>query len=180
MKVREALNTDQRALLESLLRDVGPRLLAYTRRAFGRRVDAEEVVAETFSRAADNIESLEAADRKDLYLITIARNLCLASFRRRRPEAVADERIREMPARNDQTSENVLTAAEEHRRLLDAVDKLPEAQREIVVLRMSAEMKFEEIAELLAIPLGTALSRMNAAVASLRKILGVHHASERS
>ena len=60
--------------------------------------------------------------------------------------------------------------------MMEAIERLPEAQREIVVLRLTAELKFEEIAEMLAIPLGTALSRMNSALARLRKELGCSHA----
>ena len=175
MKIREALTAEQRALLESLLRDVGPRLLAYLRRAFGRRIDAEEIVAETFSRAADNIESLEAVERKDMYLITIARNLCFGAFRRRRPETITDEQVRVLPDYDASAPDRGLSEDEDRQRLHAAVDGLPEAQREVVVLRLSAEMKFEEIAELLGIPLGTALSRMNAAIGNLRKALGGEH-----
>lgn len=180
MKDREALTVAQRELLESLLRDVGPRLSAYVSRAFGRRIDAEEIVAETFGRAADNIHFLEKADRPDLYLITMARNLCLAGFRRRRPEAIPDEQIRDLPARDERTPDQEFAEHEERRRLLDAVDRLPVAQKEVVVLRLTGEMKFEEIAELLDIPLGTALSRMNAAIGSLRKVLGVEHEPDRT
>ena len=65
---------------------------------------------------------------------------------------------------------------EERQRLLAALARLPQPQREVVVLRLSAELKFEEIAELLQIPLGTALSRMHAALRHLRKELGYAHA----
>jgi len=61
---------------------------------------------------------------------------------------------------------------EEQQRLLAAVAGLTQAQREVVVLRLSAELKFAEIADLLHVPLGTALSRMHAAVRQLRRELG--------
>lgn len=176
MKVRQALSADQRALLESLLVEVGPRLLAYVRRAFGSQLDAEEIVAETFARAADNIVTVAASERKDLYLLTVARNLCRDAFRRRRPNLLPDQQLRERPSAVPTPGDEVV-AAEDRQRLLDAVDRLPPAQREVVVLRLSADMKFQEIAELLEIPLGTALSRMNAAVRHLRKDLDYAHAS---
>jgi RNA polymerase sigma-70 factor (ECF subfamily) len=175
MKVRQALSADQRALLESLLEAVGPRLLAYVRKAFGNSLDAEEIVAETFARAADNIVALACSKRKDLYLLTVARNLCRDAFRRRRPDLLTDEQLRDQPATAAAPHERSM-AAEDRQRLLDAVSRLPQAQREVVVLRMSAELKFEEIAELLGIPLGTALSRMNAALRQLRKELDHAHA----
>ena len=176
MKVRQALSADQRALLESLLVEVGPRLLAYVRKAFGSGVDAEEVVAETFARAADNIAAVVRSERKDLYLLTVARNLCRDAFRRRRPDRLSDQQLRDRPAAV-LTPDEQSSTAEQRQRLLDAVARLPQAQREVVVLRLSADLKFQEIAELLEIPLGTALSRMNAAVRHLRKDLDHAHAS---
>ncbi len=179
MKEREALNADQRALLESLLRDVGPRLLAYVRKAFGNRLDAEEIVAETFARAADNIAAVTASTRRDLYLLTVARNLCRDAFRRRRPDLLPDEQLHDRPSTTT-TPDECSMATEERQRLHDAVTMLPPAQREVVVLRLSTDLKFEEIAGLLEIPLGTALSRMNAAVRHLRKDLDHAHASKRA
>ncbi len=175
MKVGQGLSADERALLESLLRDVGPRVLAYVRRAFGNRLDAEEIVAETFARAADNVAAVRDCERKDLYLLTVARNLCRDAFRRRRPDTLSEPRLRERPAPAASPDES-LARDEEQRRLLAAVAGLPQLQREVVVLRLSTDLKFEEIAELLRIPLGTALSRMNAALRRLRKQLGYVHA----
>lgn len=179
MKVRQALNADERTLLESLLRDVGPRLLAYVRKAFGERLDAEEIVAETFARAADNIAAVQECARKDLYLLTVARNLCRDTFRRRRPGPLPDGQLRDHSG-PVATPDESFADREDRRRLLAAVAELSQAQREVVVLRLSAELKFEEIAELLQIPLGTALSRMNAALRCLRKELGYVHACRKT
>jgi RNA polymerase sigma-70 factor (ECF subfamily) len=179
MRARKALTADDRALLETLLRDVGPRLFAYVRKAFGTQVDAEDVVADTFARAADNIEALRACDQMDFYLLTVARNLCRDLFRRRRPSTLPDGRLREQPT-PVATAHEGSVRREQRERLLAAVARLPETQREVVVLRMSAELKFEQIAELLHIPLGTALSRMNAALRRLRADLGLVDARQRS
>ena len=174
MKVRGALNADDRALLEALLHEMGARLLAYVRRAFGRRLDAEEIVAETFARAADNVAALHECERRDLYLLTVARNLCRDAFRRR-PEPLSDSSLHDCPS-PVQAPDASLAEHEDRRRLLAAVASLPEPQREVVVLRLSAELRFEEIAEVLQIPLGTALSRMNAALGRLRNELDYAHA----
>lgn len=164
------LENDERAMLDALVRETGPRLTAYVRRAYGRIVDVEEVVAETFARAAARIESLRTCDRQDLYLLRIARNLCLDGFRRSKPESATDEFINTRPADSLEPREQV-EQIERARMLRQAVSELPDAQREMVVLRASAGLKFEEIAELLEIPLGTALSRMHAALRRLKNRL---------
>ncbi len=171
MNPRRPLTADDRALLESLLRDCGPRLYGYVRKVF-RGVDADDAVAEVFARAADNIASLRAAKRKDLYLLTAARNYCRDRYRRKLPTTMSNERLAESapPATAGSESRDELVE-----RLRDAVARLPERQREVVVLRMTAGLKFEEIAKLVGVPLGTALSRMSAAVQRLRRELGVTH-----
>lgn len=174
MTVRRTLNADERAMLEALLRDVAPRIYGYVRKAFGGAVDVDDVVAETFARAADNVESLRACDRRDLYLLTTARNLCRDLFRRKTPDAIPDAVLTQRCS-NAADPAAEIDDDEDRRRLSAAIERLPDAQREVVVLRLSADLKFEEIAELLAIPLGTALSRMNAALRRLRKEFGCAH-----
>ncbi len=167
---KRTLDDDERAMLDALVRETGPRLMAYVRRAYGQMVDVEEVVAETFARAAARIERLRTSDRQDLYLLRIARNLCLDGFRRSKPESATDEFINTRPAGSLEPREQV-EQVERERMLRQAVSELPETLREMVVLRTSAGLKFEEIAELLKIPLGTALSRMHAALRRLKNRL---------
>lgn len=169
-KRNRRLDDDERAMLEALLREAGPRVAAYVRRAYGHVVDVEEVVAETFARAAARIESLRTCGRQDLYLIKIARNLCLDGFRRHKPESASQEFISSRPSALPPPGLQA-ERAEREQMVRDAVARLPEPQREIVVLRTSAGLKFEEIAKLLDIPIGTALSRMHAALGRLRERL---------
>lgn len=169
-RVYRPLNDSQRVLLDRLVRECAPRLMAYVRKLYGRGVDAEEVVAETFARATANIETLANVDRPDIYLLTVARNLCRDQFRRQRPEAISDERCNDLPHRHGSPAE-IVGGVERQEALRSAVAALPDAFREVVVLRMTAELSFEEIAKLLHIPLGTALSRMHAAVGRLREAL---------
>lgn len=164
------LNPLERALLDALVRDVGPRLYAYVKRAFGRRVEADEIVAETFCRAAASIDRLRGHERQDMYLLTIARNLCRDRLRRP-PPAALDEFRTDASARGSEPLAELI-GQERLDALQRALAALPDSQREIVALRMSAGLQFEQIAELLQIPLGTALSRMHAAVQRLRDELG--------
>jgi RNA polymerase sigma-70 factor (ECF subfamily) len=163
------LTASEQALLEQLFVEVGPRLVAYVKFAYGLNDDAEDIMAETFSRATHNIQSLRASQRRDLYLLTVARNLCRDRFRKSRVPTLGDEE--QHPASPEHPAE-VLTRTEEIATLRKAVHGLPDVLREVVALRLSANMKFEDIAELLHVPLGTALSRMHAAVEHLRSTLG--------
>ena len=168
-KERGALDPRERALLEELVRECGPRLLAFVRRSYGLMHDAEDIVAETFCRAAQNMAAVRASERQDLYLLIIARNLCRDRFRRRCPKPMSPEHLEEFVRPVD--SEQPLAATEQKTALRAAVARLPEGMREVVVLRLATNLKFEEIAALLHVPLGTVLSRMHAAVQCLKETL---------
>ncbi|MBI5865158.1 MAG: sigma-70 family RNA polymerase sigma factor [Planctomycetes bacterium] len=171
MNQRRSLTNAQRRLLSDLLRDCGPRVYAYVWKVFGDAVEVEDVVAEVFCRAADNIEALSASDRRDLYLLTIARNLGRDAFRKKRPAVATDDVLE---SRVSPASQPIDEAAdrESQERLLAAVGELPEKLREVVVLRLSTALTFEDIARMLNSPLGTVLSRMHQAVERLREQLG--------
>ncbi|MFO0839249.1 MAG: sigma-70 family RNA polymerase sigma factor [Phycisphaerae bacterium] len=163
------LSDAQRRQLTELVVQMTPRISAYVRRTFGPRVDCEEVVAETFCRAAQNFRAMQARPRADFFLLTIARNLCLDALRRKRASNVEfGDRAAVNPDSGD-----ALSRSEEGGLVSRALEHLPEAQREVLVLRFSAGLTFEEIAKLLDIPLGTALSRSHAAMERVRAELGV-------
>ncbi|MGD8452093.1 MAG: sigma-70 family RNA polymerase sigma factor [Phycisphaerae bacterium] len=164
------LAADERELLDRLIREFGPRLLGYVRRTYGPRIDAEEIVAESFCRAAANMPTFKACDRQDLYLLTTARNLCRDRFRRQRDTGTGDG-LDQYPASIGRPDKSV-TQTERREALLAAIDGLPVVQREVVTLRLSGTLKFEEIAQLLGVPLGTVLSRMHAGLQRLKQRLG--------
>ena len=75
---------------------------------------------------------------------------------------------------SDDAAVNALMQIEEcerRRMACDAIDALPTAQREIVLLRINGELSFKEIADMLASPIGTVLARMHNAVKNLKKAL---------
>jgi len=166
---RRSLTANDRRLLERLVRECGPRLLAYVRHVHGNRFDAEELLAEALCRAASNMAALRRCDRHDLYLLRIVRNLCCDGWRRSRDLGAGRSR----PEQGSESGpEELLSQREQQAILRQAVAKLPQAQREVVVLRLTTDLKFEEIAALLDVPLGTVLSRMHAAVRRLRERIG--------
>ena len=59
-------------------------------------------------------------------------------------------------------------------RLRDAVDALPEAHRNVVLLRYYGQCSCKEVAERLGLPLGTVTKRLSRAHAQLRQLLGKH------
>jgi RNA polymerase sigma-70 factor, ECF subfamily len=77
-----------------------------------------------------------------------------------------------MADESGQDAPSPLEATEVQGRVQRAIDLLPEAQKQIVLMRYYANMKFTEIAEALGCPLNTALGRMHKATLKLREMLG--------
>jgi RNA polymerase sigma-70 factor (ECF subfamily) len=105
--------------------------------------------------------------------LTIVRNLCRDRLRKP-PENHLSDRDSEHPADEVEPFESI-SHQERRDYLIAAVDDLPEAQREVVALRLATDLKFEEIAGLLHVPLGTVLSRMHSAVQRLKQQLRYSH-----
>ena len=68
---------------------------------------------------------------------------------------------------------------EDQLRLRAALERLPEIQRSVLALAGGQGMKYEQVAEVLGIPVGTVKSRVHAAVQNLRRLMGVEE-SKRS
>lgn len=146
---------------EVLYRETGPGLLAYFRRRPGLAGAAEDLLQDTFVRALRHPERLAASVSPRAYLFGIARHVGVDALRRSRPtyELAAAEAA---PAETEDPRLEILR---------EAITGLPDAQREALQLKLHHELSYEEIAEVLGIPVGTVRSRLHHAVLALRAAL---------
>ena len=156
----------------------------YSRRVFGllyrltgRRDVAEDLLQETFLRVVRTIEQYEHAGRFEAWLFRIAANLARDRARklgRRGTTGSLDEGSGSgMPsaatlAGDAGGPEQSLLRAEAGAELEAALSRLSDAEREIILLRHFSELSFREIADLLGVPLGTALARAHRALKRLK------------
>ncbi len=133
------------------------------------RGEAEDILQMTFVRAYEAREKFEGDEtglRRWLYRITI--NLCMDMHRKRRT-CLHLEQMKEKgfePAA--EFSHSRLEAKDELWQAMDCLDSRP---RSVLVLRYLHEIRYEEIAKTLDIPLGTVKSRLNTAIKTMRKKL---------
>lgn len=144
--------------LERLYRDVGPNLLSYLHRWLGDLHMAEDSLQETFCQAARKVERLSQAVSPRAWLFAIARNVAVTAVRRRRATVPL---LAELPA-VEQTEDPRLEPVRQ------AILGLPAGLREVLELRLRDELSYEEIADVLQIPLGTVRSRLHTALQRLR------------
>ena len=123
----------------------------------GSREAAEDLTAETFMRAWKNRAAYHGrAERALVWLIPIARNLVVDRYRyeRARPQLQAEPLMEEStwPAGSAASPEKQLVRSEQEQIMLRLLMALPEAQREILMLRYLLDWKVREIARFLDYP----------------------------
>lgn len=140
-------------------------------RMLGHREDAADVVQEAFLRSWDKIRTLRQAPFKH-WLYRIAVNLCRDHQRARKvrgqqPDDAEDQILRLRTA--DPGPESVALQRERLTVLAKAITSLPEEFRAALVLRDVNDLSYEQVAEILEVPVGTVKSRLS------RGRLQVHH-----
>jgi RNA polymerase sigma factor (sigma-70 family) len=138
---------------------------------------AEDIFQELFIKIIETIKAGKYKDEnKFLYwAMRIGHNLCIDHFRK----------VNSKPAIRTQDGTDILgqieildANAEENMirsqtrdRVMKLVCRLPEEQREIIILRHFADMKFQEISRVLDCSINTSLGRMRYAILNLRKMV---------
>ncbi|MFA7332209.1 MAG: sigma-70 family RNA polymerase sigma factor [Candidatus Delongbacteria bacterium] len=147
-------------------------LLKYT----GRPADAEDLFQDTWVRVLGALPRYEERQQFKALLFTVASRLAIdharlrGRQRSRHVEEQDDEPLLEtLPAGLDSCPEWRLAERQRGETLRRAIDALPDVQRQVVLLRLEAELSFQEIAAAQDAPLGTVLPRMHRAVKSIRR-----------
>lgn len=134
-------------------------------RLTGSPADAEDLVQETFLRAYRSWDHYTPGTRAKSWLFTICRN---AFLRQRQQEHRRGEVIQQaaapdaplfMPAYQDDPEGRFFTGLVDAT-ILDQIDKIPAEFREVVLLSDLEGLTYQEIADVLAVPLGTVKSRL--------------------
>jgi RNA polymerase sigma-70 factor (ECF subfamily) len=145
------------------------RLLGAARTMIGSTADAEDVVHDLFVELARGRARLAAIVDLEGYVFTMLRN----AVRRRSRRAVIDRRAVLAIAESRRAAGGFATTGADlpDDQLVAAVAALPEAQREVVALKIDAGLTFAEIAAVTGTSLNTAASRYRYALEKLRAAL---------
>ena len=145
-----------------------PHLRRYARALVRDPEAADDLVQSCLERALSRFHLWQRDRRLRPWLFTIMHNLHVNSIRHRssRPALVPLEQAATPPA----VAANQEMAMEV-RKVLAAIDELPEAQRAVVVLVGIEELSYKEAAAALGIPPGTLMSRLHRGRKRLREIL---------
>lgn len=133
------------------------------------RAAAEDVVQDVFLSFARSAKDLRSQGSLRSYLATSVLNRVRDSRRRRQRQAARDAGL--CVSTESPGPERAVILAEETARLNQAVAELPEEQREVVLLRLKANLKFRDIARLQQTSVNTVLGRYRYGLDRLRSML---------
>lgn len=142
------------------------------------RNQAEDIFQDVFIKIIDTLRKGKYNHEGKFlqWAMRISYNMCVDNFRRskRRTKVSATETfdIFDVLDSGDDNMEDMMMKSQLHDKLRYLVDKLPEEQREVVILRHYAEMSFKEISQLTRVSINTALGRMRYALINMRKMIG--------
>lgn len=152
------------------------RLYRYLLRLLREPATAEDVFQQTWVKVMERIRSFDPNRSFEGWLFALAHNLAIDYLRRYRPESIdeplptGDSRVELIPGSGPDALEHLL-AQERAAILVRALDHLPLAFREVLTLRFEEDMRLEEIATVLDLPLGTVKTRLHRALKHLRRTL---------
>jgi len=144
-------------------------------RVLGSAEDARDVVQDAFVQAFLKLESYRGSAAFYTWLYRIAFNLAMSHRRRQRPTASLDFSRSEHgvePIDGQPTPEAHAACGDRARLVHAALAELAAEFRQVIVLRELEGCRYEEIAEILELPIGTVRSRLFRARLALRDRLG--------
>jgi len=172
---------DESALAELISR-YSPGLRFFLGKMIGQADTADDLLQETWIDVYRKINRLQRPEAFTVWLYRIARDKAYGELRRpTSPRASLDENLAESIAAEEESF-----TAEEAASVRAALDELPVEQRDVLVLRFMEEMSYEQIAEVIARPVGTVRSRIYYAKLALRAKLElttkgkIYHERERT
>src|SRR5438132_5078384 len=157
-------------------------LMRYLQRLTGNDHVAEELHQQTWLSVLDHLEKFDPRSIGSsgggaggggfkAWLFRIATNKANDLWRARGRERAAKEGLRLVLDDEAPAAGHRLEGTEQEHKLRRAIEQLPEAQRQVLLLRYYGNLKFVEIAEMLGCPLNTALGRMHKAMIKLKQLM---------
>ncbi|MHB9032149.1 MAG: RNA polymerase sigma factor [Anaerolineae bacterium] len=133
----------------------------------GSQDEAEDVAQDVFLKVWHSLANFQHDTSFSSWIYRVTVNTAIDVLRHRKEESGLDIEYASPTARPEETTIRHANQL----RVRAAIAKLPESARVALTLREFEQLSYKEIAEILQIPIGTVMSRLNYARASLKKLL---------
>ena len=168
-------------LLGALITQYEYRLFRYLLYLTGREEAARDLFQETWLRVLARGHQYDGVSRFDSWLFSIARHLVIDASRRRKMDSLEDlldpgrgGRVKEPLVPEEASPLAEYENSELAARLSSTLARLPAVYREVLLLRFQEDLKLEEIASIIRVPLSTVKSRLYRGLSAARELLEEH------
>lgn len=169
--VEHAIAGDERAFAELVTRyQSAVYNLAY--RMLGDAAEAEDAAQEVFLRMYRRLATYNAEHRFSTWVLSIASHYCIDLLRRKRPWLVPLENIQNWMRSHGRGPEAVALAHEQQDAIRALLARLPEHYRLVLQLRYWQDLGYEEIAQVVNLPVSTIKARLHRARNALAALMG--------
>jgi RNA polymerase sigma factor (sigma-70 family) len=180
LSLEEMADEQDRRISETIAREQA-RLRNFIRRRVPDREDAEDILQDAFSELVEAYRLMQPIEQAGAWLFRVARNRITDWFRKKKPARLADQPMRDADGETvafedllpspDAGPEAAYVRGVLLDELDDALNELPEEQREVFIAHEVEGRSFKELAAETGLSVNTLLSRKHYAVMFLRRRL---------
>jgi len=153
---------------DEIVRRYKDQLMNFVFRFLSDRNDAEDIVQETFLRVYKNKHAYKRIAKFSTWIYTIAGNLAKTELRKRKRRQIFsisnlgfEDKDYEVPDVRRRDPEDVADGTFKDELIQEAIDSLPPKFKEVIILRDIQGFSYEEISQIVSVPIGTVKSRVN-------------------
>jgi RNA polymerase sigma-70 factor (ECF subfamily) len=177
LKLVERSKEGDLAAFEELVRMYQKQIYNLGYRMMGNEEDASDITQEAFLKAYKSIKKFNAKSSFGTWIYRIAVNVCIDELRKRKKAKLypivhnddLDEKGHKLVVDTNDLPEERMEKRETRKKVRQAINRLPEDHRAVIVLRDIQERSYQEIADILGLNIGTVKSRINRARSSLKE-----------
>jgi RNA polymerase sigma-70 factor (ECF subfamily) len=158
---------------ESLLSKYKTSVFGLCRRLLGEKSMAEDLTQETWIKVVESSAQYRPTGSVQSWILTISRNLCLNHMRKSSWEELTNEEGSLDPEDPRESLEQLLISEQNQQALKLAFDNLPPQQRAALVLRLSADLSYAQIATEMQVSVDSVKVLIHRGKLHLQKTLGV-------
>jgi RNA polymerase sigma factor (sigma-70 family) len=175
---------DNSKQIEDTIKSERGKLFSFIRKRVSVKEDAEDILQEVLLQLVSGFEEIEFIERISAWLIKVARNKIYDFYRKKKAVKFSDAQINSEESDSDEplTLADILPDLSSlpdeiyWQNLIwdeveDALDEMPEEQKEVFVMHEYNGLSFKEISKITNTPVNTLLSRKRYAIMFLRKKL---------
>ncbi len=169
------MNTPSSEKFEQLIQSMSAKLHRLAQRLCGNKADAEDLIQDTLLRAYRHFDKCRDLMAFESWVLTIARNTFIQKVSRRKKHAMVSlnqigmqEQIEMVVDDNALSPYDQLLRSSMSPAIANALAKLPEQSRRMILMVVVEQATYSEIAEVYRIPVGTVKSRISRICAKLK------------